>query len=117
MQVAQLMIVYRTGRRHHQTGSGLRLGERNHIAYRSRIRHQHNQAIETQRYTAVGRTPVLQCVEQEAEFSLGFLAHVQRFKDCCLHLLVMYTQRTTTQFIAIHHHIVCRCFGRKRFSD
>ena len=68
MQVAQLREIHSARCIGHHTRSSLRFRKGNHVANGARTGHQHNQAIQTESQTTVGRSAEFQRIQQETEF-------------------------------------------------
>ena len=107
MQLAQLLFVNRRRRLCQQTLGALRLGKSDHIADRFGTGHQGDDAVQPERETAVRWRPILQGIEQKAEFFLRFLGRdFQGVKDFLLHVGAVNTNRTPAHLPAIEHQVV-----------
>src|SRR5690606_3034552 len=104
---AQLLRVHRRRRLGHDAGGGPGFREGNHVADRFATGHQHDHAIQPERQATVRRRAELECIEQEAEFLVGFLvADAERLEHGTLHRRVEDTDRTAAQLGAIKHQVI-----------
>ncbi|CAM2152284.1 conserved hypothetical protein [Paraburkholderia tropica] len=107
VQFLELTLVDRARRLREQTLRALRLRERDHVADRVGAGHHRDDAVQTERDTAVRRRAVLQRVQQEAELRTRFFrTDLQRAEHLALHVFLIDTDRTAADFPAIQHHVV-----------
>src|SRR5690554_3008652 len=92
IQLAQLFGIYHSRGLGHDAGGTLGFREGNHFANRAGTSHQHDQAVQAESQTAMGRRTKAQGIEQEAKlfFLLG-LVNAQHIKYGLLHGAVMDT--------------------------
>ena len=64
--------------------------------------HQHDEAVKAEGDAAVRRAAVFECIQQEAEFFLGFFcADAEAFEDALLHVVAVDTDGATADFGAV----------------
>ena len=107
MQFLKLLLVHRAGSLRQQALGALSFGESNHVADGFGTSHQRDDAVQAKGQAAVRGRAVLQCVQQEAEFLLGFFGRdLERVKHFLLHVCAVDTHRTATHLPAVEHHVV-----------
>src|SRR5574340_226443 len=81
-QFLQLVGTHGRGRFGERTLRALGLRERNHVADRVGAAEEHDQPVETEGDSAMGRCAIFQSLQQESEFGMGlFLADAQQVED------------------------------------
>ena len=98
-------------------GFGWRVGERapcglgfregHDVADGFGARHQHDEAVKAKGDAAMRRAAVFECVQQEAEFFLGFFcADAEAFEDALLHVVAVDADGAAADFGTVQHHVV-----------
>src|SRR5690606_6248818 len=110
-QLLQLLrgdIRRRTG---HEIHSALRLRERNAVANRIEPCHHHDDAIQPERDTSVGRRAVRQGFDEEAELLVGFFrSEAECLEHAFLHVGPVNADAAATEFYTVDDQVV-----RQRF--
>src|SRR5699024_6305712 len=69
---------------------------------------QHDKAVQPVCDSAVRRSAVLECFDQEAELFVAlFLCEPECFEHLLLHFCIMYTDGSTAELVAVQHDIIC----------
>src|SRR6266851_1053026 len=90
VKLLQLSLVHFRRRSGHRVRALLGLGEGNHVPQRFATGEKHRQAVHPNRDPAVGRSAVLESIEQEAELQSRFLfADSHRLEDLGLHFRIV----------------------------
>ena len=91
----------------HHVRSALRLGERDDVADRAALRHEHDEAIETESDAAVRRCAVLEGVHHEAELLTRlFLREPDGLEDFLLQISLIDAQAAAADLDAVQNHVV-----------
>src|SRR5690606_11891528 len=107
VQLPQLLGIHLTGRLGHDTGSTLRFRECNHFPNGAGATHEHDQTVQSECQSTMGRRAVLEGIQQEAEFFLLFFSrNTQYTEHGLLHILTMDTHGTATELGTVEHHVI-----------
>src|SRR5258708_654540 len=117
VQLAQLLFVNERGGIHQQIQCALRFGESDYLADIVFVGEQHNQAIDAQRDTAMGRGAILERFQHVPELLFDlFLAQLHEREDFVLQLCHIDTQTPASDLMAITNEIVLPGTAMERIS-
>ena len=107
IKLSQLLGVDLGRRVRHHVRSALRLGERDDVADRAALRHEHDEAVETESDTAVRWRAVLEGVHHEAELLTRlFLREPDGLEDLLLQISLIDAQAAAADLDAVQNHVV-----------
>ena len=86
----------------HRASGFLSFGEGNNVTNGVDTTQKHNKSIETKGNAAVGRRPVLESIEHEAEPLLGLvIINAQSLEYLQLQIIIVNTDTTTADLVAV----------------